>query len=86
MRISSKRLIATAVTATLTLAACGGGDDTTDAPAGDATDGGPAAGSVFVSGSSTVEPISIRVAEPAATTAGGAPAVTGEGPGAGDGT
>ena len=85
MRISSKRLIATAVTATLALAACGGGDDTTDAPAGDATDGGPASGSVFVSGSSTVEPISIRVAELAATTAGGALAVTVEGPGTGDG-
>ncbi|HSH11588.1 MAG TPA: substrate-binding domain-containing protein [Ilumatobacter sp.] len=84
MRISSKRLIATAVTATLALAACGGGDDTTDAPGGDA-DGGPASSSVFVSGSSTVEPISIRVAELAATTAGGALAVTVEGPGTGDG-
>lgn len=85
MRISSKRLIATAVVATLALAACGGGDDTTDAPAGAAADGGPSSGSVFVSGSSTVEPISIRVAELAATTAGGALAVTVEGPGTGDG-
>ena len=44
-----------------------------------------AAGSVFVSGSSTVEPISIRVGELAGELSGGKLAVTVEGPGTGDG-
>jgi phosphate transport system substrate-binding protein len=87
-------LIAGAVAATLVLAACGGDDDdatpATDAPsvttaADDMTDGEMAAGSVFVSGSSTVEPISIRVAELANEMSGGSLAVTVEGPGTGDG-
>jgi len=43
------------------------------------------AGSVFVSGSSTVEPISVRVAELADELSGGALAVAVEGPGTGDG-
>lgn len=42
-------------------------------------------GEVFVSGSSTVEPISVRVGELAAEQTGGALAVTVEGPGTGDG-
>jgi phosphate transport system substrate-binding protein len=44
-----------------------------------------AAGSVFVTGSSTVEPISIRVGELAGEMSGGDLAVTVEGPGTGDG-
>ena len=44
-----------------------------------------AAGEVFVSGSSTVEPISIRVGELAGELSGGDLAVTVEGPGTGDG-
>lgn len=94
MRISSKRLIATGVAAVLVLSACGGGDDDTtgtptdepaDVPADVPADGAMPSGSVFVSGSSTVEPISIRVAELANTLSGGALAVTVEGPGTGDG-
>jgi phosphate transport system substrate-binding protein len=89
------------VVASLTLAACGGDDDasvettaapaeesaeTTSAPAEESADGsGLVAGSVFVSGSSTVEPINVRVAELAAELSGGALAVTVEGPGTGDG-
>jgi len=42
-------------------------------------------GDVFVTGSSTVEPISIRVGELAAEMSGGGLAVTVEGPGTGDG-
>jgi phosphate transport system substrate-binding protein len=44
-----------------------------------------AAGTVFVTGSSTVEPISIRVGELASELSGGELAVTVEGPGTGDG-
>ncbi len=44
-----------------------------------------ASGDVFVTGSSTVEPISIRVGELAAELSGGGLAVTVEGPGTGDG-
>ena len=44
-----------------------------------------AGGSVFVTGSSTVEPISIRVGELAGELSGGDLAVTVEGPGTGDG-
>lgn len=83
MKTSPKRLIASAMVASLALVACAGDDDTAEEPAGDGT--GEPAGSVFVSGSSTVEPISIRVAEMAAETSGGALAVTVEGPGTGDG-
>ena len=66
--------------------------DTTEAPAADTTaapaEGGElelAAGEVFVTGSSTVEPVSIRVGELAAELSGGDLAVTVEGPGTGDG-
>jgi phosphate transport system substrate-binding protein len=44
-----------------------------------------AGGEVFVTGSSTVEPISVRVSEEAGERSGGALAVTVEGPGTGDG-
>ncbi len=64
--------------------------ETTDAvteghrgPAGGATE--LAGGAVFVTGSSTVEPISIRVGELASELSGGDLAVTVEGPGTGDG-
>lgn len=72
---------------------------TTAAPAGSAAPGSAggteagsstrdvdlAGGEVFVSGSSTVEPISIRVGELAGERSGGELAVTVEGPGTGDG-
>jgi phosphate transport system substrate-binding protein len=66
---------------TLLAAACGDDDDegSTDTSAGDG-----ATGSVFVSGSSTVEPISIRVLE-LLQDAGTEIDVTVEGPGTGDG-
>ena len=62
-----------------------GGTETTSAP--ETTDGGSqlAAGEVFVTGSSTVEPISIRVGELALEQSGGELKVTVEGPGTGDG-
>jgi phosphate transport system substrate-binding protein len=62
--------------------------DTSASTDGGATAGGDlelAAGSVFVTGSSTVEPISIRVGELADEMSGGDLAVTVEGPGTGDG-
>jgi phosphate transport system substrate-binding protein len=83
-----------ALTVTLPLAACGGDDGastTSDAPA---TSDAPVStdapttgegGSVFVTGSSTVEPISIKVGELAGTEEGGNLKVTVEGPGTGDG-
>ncbi len=71
------------------------GDDaatTTEGDAGTATTtaggggtGDLAAGEVFVTGSSTVEPISSRVSELAETESGGELKVTVEGPGTGDG-
>ena len=135
MKISSKRLAATAMVAALALAACGddgdGADDTgeatatateptateppatepvvtepvatepvatepsateptaTDSDTGTGTASAPtgelASGNVFVTGSSTVEPISIRVGELASELSGGGLAVTVEGPGTGDG-
>jgi phosphate transport system substrate-binding protein len=91
-----RRLVVGAIALTLVAAACGSDDDTgsettdaaagTDAPTG--TGGGGdeiAGGSVFVTGSSTVEPISIRVGELAGELSGGDLAVTVEGPGTGDG-
>ena len=93
---SKKRALTGAVMAiTLVLAACGGDDgesseapatsdaagETTEAPADGDTSGGEG-GSVFVTGSSTVEPISIKVGE--AIQADGVN-VTVEGPGTGDG-
>ena len=64
-----------------------GGSDTTTGGTG-GTGGGAvelAAGEVFVTGSSTVEPISTRVGELALEQSGGDLAVTVEGPGTGDG-
>jgi phosphate transport system substrate-binding protein len=119
VKISTKRLFAGAIAASLVFAACGDDDEestpeteapaetdapagteapaATDAPAGTepaTTDGGGgaggetpelASGSVFVTGSSTVEPISIRVGELASELSGGGLKVTVEGPGTGDG-
>ncbi len=73
-----------------------GGSETTMAPATTAggsettmpSGGGEmelAAGDVFITGSSTVEPISIRVGEIAGELSGGQLNVTVEGPGTGDG-
>ncbi len=93
MKLKQWSLLA-ALTVTLPLAACGGDDGastTSDAPASsdapvstDAPSTGEG-GSVFVTGSSTVEPISIKVGELAGTTEGGNLKVTVEGPGTGDG-
>jgi phosphate transport system substrate-binding protein len=118
VNITSKRLFATAVVASLALAACGDDDDddsasteaegTTAASTEETTAASEAApttagdtgttaagggggemelqgGSVFVTGSSTVEPISIRVGELAGEQSGGDLQVTVEGPGTGDG-
>lgn len=64
--------------------------ETTEGDMTETTDGGEemaevAGGSVFVTGSSTVEPISIRIGELAGEVSGGDLAVTVEGPGTGDG-
>lgn len=88
MRIPSKRFVAGAMAASLVLVACGGDDDsgaesTAEEPTGGGSDG-DLSGSIFVSGSSTVEPISIAVGNAFADQAGGV-AVTVEGPGTGDG-
>ena len=74
MKLKQWSLLA-ALTVTLPLAACGGDDGASS------TEGG----SVFVTGSSTVEPISIKVGELAGTAEGGNLKVTVEGPGTGDG-
>jgi phosphate transport system substrate-binding protein len=88
-KTSSKRLVAGAMAAALVFTACGGDDD---APAADdSADSGPGdsgslpSGDVFISGSSTVEPISIRVGELAGEQSGGGLDVVVEGPGTGDG-
>ncbi len=97
MNISSQRFLAAAVVASVALAACGGDDDDaepateepaaaesaddSEQPAGDMAE---LSGSIFVSGSSTVEPISIAVGNAFADRAPGV-AVTVEGPGTGDG-
>ncbi len=94
-----QRVVAGVMAAGLVVAACGSDDDepaeapadepapadeaTTDEPGDEA--GGLPAGDVFVSGSSTVEPISIRVGELAAERSGGSLDVVVEGPGTGDG-
>jgi phosphate transport system substrate-binding protein len=92
--ISSKRLVAIAAAASLVLAACGDDDDDTGAtdtepagtgaPAGGPTDLSSLSGEIFVSGSSTVEPISIAAGNAFADMAPGV-AITVEGPGTGDG-
>lgn len=88
------RLLALLLALTLVAAACGDDDDDDTADAGDDTtettaaeDGGEASdveGEVIISGSSTVEPISIRVAELLEESAPGI-AVDVDGPGTGDG-
>jgi phosphate transport system substrate-binding protein len=71
----------------MVLAACGGDDDTTDTEAtvgtGAAGDGG-LSGSIAISGSSTVEPISALVGQQFSDANSGV-AVTVDGPGTGDG-
>jgi len=96
---SRKRVAAAAVAASLALAACGGDDDDAGAaestaeesaaqePGGSGSESGDLAsleGEIFVSGSSTVEPISIAVGNSFADMAQSV-AVTVEGPGTGDG-
>jgi len=87
MKLKQWSLLA-ALTVTLPLAACGGDDgasSTSDAPATSEAPSTSEGGSVFVTGSSTVEPISIKVGELAGTAEGGNLKVTVEGPGTGDG-
>jgi phosphate transport system substrate-binding protein len=84
-----RKILAGALALTLVAAACGSDDDTatTDAPAGTgapAEGGGDLSGSVFITGSSTVEPISIAAANAFADLNSGV-AITVEGPGTGDG-
>jgi phosphate transport system substrate-binding protein len=80
-----RRILAGAITLAILAAACGDDDSSDDAASADAVDSDSAGGSVFVSGSSTVEPISIRVGELALDESGGELKVTVEGPGTGDG-
>jgi phosphate transport system substrate-binding protein len=85
-----RRILAGALALTLVAAACGndddtadtagGSDDTAEAPAGD----GGVSGSILVSGSSTVEPISATVGNAFADLNGNV-AITVNGPGTGDG-
>jgi phosphate transport system substrate-binding protein len=97
VKTSPQRLVAGVIAAALVFAACGGddddssGDDVAD-DSGDSDDsgdpdgsGGLPSGDVFISGSSTVEPISIRVGELAGELSGGGLDVVVEGPGTGDG-
>ncbi len=93
MKLKQWSLLA-ALAVTIPLAACGGDDSastnseasaSSDAPA-TTDDAAPSeGGSLFVTGSSTVEPISIKVGELAGTAEGGNLKVTVEGPGTGDG-
>ncbi|MFM7044244.1 MAG: substrate-binding domain-containing protein [Ilumatobacteraceae bacterium] len=100
MNTSRKRALAAAVAGlALVLAGCGADEGAVDSTtpnetSAPATDGGVdttapsgdlAAGEVFVTGSSTVEPISVLVSELADELSGGQLAVTVEGPGTGDG-
>ena len=90
---TSRRIGALAIAAGLLVAACGGGSATTapaasdgaaaTAPAGQAA-GGAVSGSIMVSGSSTVEPITTAIAE-AFGAANPEFQYTVEGPGTGDG-
>ncbi len=80
MNTNKRRLAVAGLLSFALLASACGSDE------GAATDGGDlAAGEVFVTGSSTVEPISVLVGELADELSGGALAVTVEGPGTGDG-
>lgn len=91
MNSPKRRIVAGALAITLIAAACGSDDDNSEpAAAGEptadsASDSGLPAGDVFISGSSTVEPISIRVGELAGELSGGGLDVVVEGPGTGDG-
>jgi phosphate transport system substrate-binding protein len=93
MKLKQWSLLA-AMTVALPLAACGGDDSastnseapaSSDAPVSTDAPSTSEGGSVFVTGSSTVEPISIKVGELAGTADGGNLKVTVEGPGTGDG-
>jgi len=83
MKYKNWALVAACAVA-IPLAACGGSDSAA-APDSSGSSSIPAGGSVFVTGSSTVEPISIKVGELAGTSDGGNIKVTVEGPGTGDG-
>lgn len=98
MNFIRRRVVLTGVVAGLSLigVACGsdqGAGGTTAVPTSSGASGSTptsstgdgATGQVFVTGSSTVEPISVLVAELAGTRSGGKLAVTVEGPGTGDG-
>ena len=81
---TSKRIGSLAIAATFIVAACGGGASATTAPAASQAPDGGVSGSIFVTGSSTVEPISTGVAEAFAEANEGFD-FTVEGPGTGDG-
>ena len=83
MKIKNWALVATCAIA-LPLAACGG-SDSASTPDSTGSSSNTDGGSVFVTGSSTVEPISIKVGELAGTSDEGNLKVTVEGPGTGDG-
>jgi phosphate transport system substrate-binding protein len=100
VNISKRAVLGLTAALSLVAAACGdddGGDSSTTAgapttqggattaPAGEAVDLTNVSGSLFVTGSSTVEPISIKVGELARDKSRGKLAVTVEGPGTGDG-
>jgi phosphate transport system substrate-binding protein len=76
-------MLAGFVALSLVTVACGGSDETAESAA--APTESDVAGKVFVTGSSTVEPISIKVGEAIGEATGGAVEVTVEGPGTGDG-
>lgn len=75
------RMLAMLFTLTLVAAACGGGDSADTADGGDS---GGTSSEIFISGSSTVEPISVRVAELFTDVDSGVSVVV-DGPGTGDG-
>jgi phosphate transport system substrate-binding protein len=77
-------LIALLLVPALVAAACGGGTGSTTTAAGPTTTGGSLTGSIDISGSSTVEPISARVAEKFVALNPDV-ALKVEGPGTGDG-
>ena len=82
----TRRLATTALllVVALSAAACGGDDGATTTTGSGSTTGGSLSGSIDISGSSTVEPISARVAE-AFSAANPDVAIKVEGPGTGDG-
>jgi len=76
---AGRRFLAIIVALAFIIAACGGADTATDA-----TEDGDSSGRILISGSSTVEPITARVAE-AFADANPDLAISVEGPGTGDG-